>query len=245
MVAFSSRRIVVLFNACDSHRVTSASQSVSRNNSPPRRRHKLSVIALAVTMASPLAGYGPRDIGGAAHTQDTHVIRAFQTPAAADQLRQAEDQLANNQYEEALATLQQINAQSLNDAQRNAMTQLMTQAQSGAEQRRAARTEFEAGQAALAANNPAEATAHFEAAANNRYADEGTRSKAAEQLAVARDMQSHERPPMSKADVKKIYQQAKKEYNSGDWIAARKHFETARDYGYKPGLFEGDPPAKY
>src|SRR5207249_2227899 len=63
--------------------------------------------------------------------------------------------------------------------------------------------------------------------------------------AVASDMQSHERPPMSKTDVKKLYQQAKKEYNSGDWNSARKHFEMARDYGYKPGLFEGDPPAKY
>ena len=48
-----------------------------------------------------------------------------------------------------------------------------------------------------------------------------------EQLAVASDMQSHERPPMSKTDVKKLYQQAKKEYNSGDWNSARKHFEMA------------------
>jgi general secretion pathway protein D len=51
--------------------------------------------------------------------------------------------------------------------------------------------------------------------------------------------------PAPAVDAKGAYKLAKQQYNKGDWIAARKNFEIARDAGYKPGLFEGDAPAKY
>jgi len=37
------------------------------------------------------------------------------------------------------------------------------------------------------------------------------------------------------------YVKARAEYNKGDWNAARPDFVTARDLGYKPGLFEDSP----
>jgi general secretion pathway protein D len=54
-----------------------------------------------------------------------------------------------------------------------------------------------------------------------------------------------EEPAAPAVDAKAAYKLAKQQYNKGDWIAARKNFEIARDAGYKPGLFEGDAPTKY
>jgi general secretion pathway protein D len=47
-----------------------------------------------------------------------------------------------------------------------------------------------------------------------------------------------------KAKAKDAYKLARKQYNTGDWIAARQNFNMAQDLGYKAGLFE-DSPAKY
>jgi general secretion pathway protein D len=41
------------------------------------------------------------------------------------------------------------------------------------------------------------------------------------------------------------YHLAQSQYRQGDWIAARQNFQAAQAAGYKPGLFEGESPAKY
>lgn len=41
------------------------------------------------------------------------------------------------------------------------------------------------------------------------------------------------------------YHLAQAQYRKGDWIAARQNFQAAQAAGYKPGLFEGESPAKY
>jgi Flp pilus assembly secretin CpaC len=50
--------------------------------------------------------------------------------------------------------------------------------------------------------------------------------------------------PAPGSDAKTAYRTARDQYRQGDWNAARKNFEIARDLGYKPGLFE-DSPEKY
>src|SRR5207253_6374389 len=51
-------------------------------------------------------------------------------------------------------------------------------------------------------------------------------------------------PAPAAVDPKTAYNDARKLYREGDWIAARKQFELARDGGYRPGLFE-DSPQKF
>ena len=43
------------------------------------------------------------------------------------------------------------------------------------------------------------------------------------------------------ATAKEAYQLAKRQYNAGDWIAARQNFIWAKEMGYKPGWFETSP----
>jgi len=49
-------------------------------------------------------------------------------------------------------------------------------------------------------------------------------------------------PAPSGADY---YHLAQQQYRKGDWIAARQNFTAAEAANYKPGLFEGESPAKY
>jgi len=53
-----------------------------------------------------------------------------------------------------------------------------------ATERKAARAEFELGEQALAGNRLPEASARYRAAMNYRFADDGTKAKSKEQLAV-------------------------------------------------------------
>ena len=59
--------------------------------------------------------------------------------------------------------------------------------------------------------------------------------------AVAAAMPAPAAPQVNPSDA---YHLARKQYNTGDWIAARQNFVAARDGGYKAGLFE-DSPSKY
>src|SRR5262249_29862269 len=96
------------------------------------------------------------------------VLASMQPHASShDLLRRGADQLRNKQYEEALATLQQVDAKSWSDKDRQNLNELIAKAKQGADQRQLARAEFDQGQAALSANKPAEAVAHFKNAANN------------------------------------------------------------------------------
>src|SRR6266480_3692947 len=88
-----------------------------------------------------------------------------------------------------MATLQQVDAKNWKHKDKQNLNELIAKAKEGADQRQAARSEFDQGEAALASNKPAEAVAHYRNVLKNDYADDGTRSKAKEQLAVATDQQ--------------------------------------------------------
>ncbi|MCC7350285.1 MAG: hypothetical protein IT446_06920 [Phycisphaerales bacterium] len=165
-------------------------------------------------------------------------VLAFEQPQMSNQdlLKLGVDQFNNKQYEEAVATLQQVKAEELNDADRQSYQQTLSKADAAATQRRQARAEFEMGEAALKEGKPADAIGHYKAAAANEYADEGTRNKANEQIALAQSQQKE-----SASDARASYDLAVKQYESGDWVNARKNFEIARTAGYKPGLFKDSP----
>src|SRR5258706_240204 len=109
-------------------------------------------------------------------------------------------------------------------------------AESAANERKAARAAFEQGQAALAKNDSNEALKQFQAAANNKFADEGTKRKAAEQIALSQAVGAD-----TAMDAKGLYHTGRDQYRKGDWIAARKSLEAARANGFRPGLFEESP----
>lgn len=158
--------------------------------------------------------------------------------APVDALKLGSQQFADGKYEEAVATLQQVDATKLDDGQKASLQQVLGQATSAANQRKAARAEFERGEEALAQNHVADAIEAYQSAASNEFADEGTRAKANEQLALA---QATSQP--SAADSGRVYDQAVKQYNAGDWVAARQGFEAAQAAGYKPGAFKDSPQA--
>jgi type II secretory pathway component GspD/PulD (secretin) len=168
------------------------------------------------------------------------VVPAFlaDTPKAsdADLLRQGMDQYSKGQYEESLATLQQIKADALPAEQRKSYDSVIKNAESAANERKSARAAFEQGQAALQKKDASEALKQFQAAANNKFADEGTKRKAQEQIALAQDVGAG-----SAMDAKGLYHTGRDEYRKGDWIAARKNLEAARAAGFHPGLFEESP----
>src|SRR5207237_1570708 len=100
----------------------------------------------------------------------------------------------------ALATLQQVNADSLSDSEKRTLNDTMSKAESAAESRKAARADFEKGQQALRDNKPGDAISYFKTAADNKYVDDGTKRKSKEQIAVAEDVQKS-----MESDLKQTY----------------------------------------
>ncbi|MCC6424751.1 MAG: hypothetical protein IT447_14850 [Phycisphaerales bacterium] len=189
-------------------------------------------LAAALTVGGIMANWSPAEEAAALP------VLAFEQPQMSNQdlLKLGVDQFNNKQYEEAVATLQQVKAEELSEADRQSLQQTLSKADAAATQRRQARAEFEMGEAALKEGKLAEAIGHYQAAASNEFADEGTRNKANEQIALAQSQQKE-----SATDARASYDLAVKQYESGDWVNARKNFEIARKAGYKPGLFKDSP----
>lgn len=149
-------------------------------------------------------------------------------------LRKGADELNRRQYEEALATLQQVQPPAdWDDASRRTLADMLAKAEQGATERRAARAAFERGESALASGNAAEAMAQYRLAAENRFADEGTRAKAREQMAVAENLSRR-----ATTDLKGLFASAKADYASGDYVTAKAKFEQLKAANYRTGLFE-------
>jgi general secretion pathway protein D len=209
----------------------------------------MSALALAVAMAAPAVrgAFGetaasplvvdPAAAEARAASSDGEVLLAqAQTGSAADTLKQGVNQYKSGNYEDAVATLQSIDASTLSDKDRKTLNDALTKAGAAADQRRAARAEFEQGQADLNDNKPGSAITHFQNAAENKYADKGTQNKAREQIALAETM----RKGMA-ADMKKLYSQAVASYKAGDLAGARTSFRQLVDMGYKAGAFQKSP----
>ena len=179
----------------------SAKPVVSANAAPStrsaQRRRRGAMMALAAMVGTPAnlwttlaraaePAVSPRPVAPAAAADETFrpaaaprplvgVVPALlaQQPKAGDSdlLRQAQDQYAKRQYEEALATLQQVKADGLSAEDRRVYDTAIKDAESAANERKAARAAFEQGQAALDQKNSAEAAKYFQAAASNNFAD--------------------------------------------------------------------------
>jgi DnaJ-class molecular chaperone len=142
-------------------------------------------------------------------------------------------QYKNAQYEESVATLQSINPDALNDADKKALYDTLGKADSAAAQRKSARAEFELGQDALKNNRPGEANQHFYNVVNNKFADAGTAQKAREQMGVA----DQQRKAMT-GDLKTVYTSAVADYKAGNLGTARQKFtQPSGGAGYKPAMF--------
>ncbi|HEV2296451.1 MAG TPA: hypothetical protein VGR35_21585 [Tepidisphaeraceae bacterium] len=228
------------------------------------RRRQMAALALAVAMAAPTLhaqqGAAPPLLIDAAVAEqraagndapvapapaapgdgtDNVILAQAQTASPAEALKQGQEQFKAGEYEEALSTLQAIDAASLSERERRTLNEVLSDAEAAAAQRRAARAAFEQGQADLNANKPGAAAKHFRSAADNKYADKGTRSKAREQLALAESM----RKSMA-GDMKRQYAQAVAQYKKGNLAEARATFQSLAENGYKPGAFQ-KPPQEY
>ncbi|MDW8262070.1 MAG: hypothetical protein RMJ35_06050, partial [Phycisphaerales bacterium] len=185
----------------------------------------------AVETQSPTGG----GIGVAPASPEPPVLRlSMQSLSNQELLKKGVDELNNKQYEEALATLQQVQPEpDWDEATRRTFADMLARAEKGATERRAARAAFEKGEAALAAGNTLEAIEQYRLAAENRFADEGTRAKAREQIAVAENLARK-----AATDLKSIFASAKADFRAGQYASAKAKFEQLKAAGYRTGLFE-------
>ncbi len=192
------------------------------------------------------------------HAADAPPRSAPTAANPAEQLKQGVKQYNDKQYEEAAATLKQIKAESLKGSDRDQLKEYQAKADSAAAQRKAARAEFDAGEAAMKGGQFDAAMGHYKKAADNDYADSATVRKSKEQNAVAESAkkQSANMAAKNTEDQKKaaeaaaklqmqqadnFYAVGKQQYNKGDWINARRNFVAARKANFKSSLFETSP----
>jgi type II secretory pathway component GspD/PulD (secretin)/tetratricopeptide (TPR) repeat protein len=234
--------------------------SASYSNEPKSRR-RARILGLATAVA--LSSIGLSFADQPAAPLDRPILASSLVQAAANPgelLQQGIEQFNRKEYEEAVSTLQQVDASSLPDAQKQTLASTLAQAQSAANQRKAARAAFEQGETALGAGDPAAAIVQYRSVINNTFADAGTRAKATEQLALATaDLQARGLPvpaegaapaaptvtdPVQQAQAKEAYDAGVAAYNAGDFPLARQKFTEAGELGYVAGTFE-TAPAKY
>ena len=82
----------------------------------------------------------------------------------------------------------------------------------------------------------AEARRLYKSAADSKFADDGTKQKAREQLAAADAMQEQRA-----GEQKAQYQQAKRDFEAGNYAEAKAAFEKLYQAGYKAPMFQGSP----
>ncbi|HWP41467.1 MAG TPA: hypothetical protein VNL70_11115, partial [Tepidisphaeraceae bacterium] len=173
-------------------------------------------------------------------TDNRPPLFAFESPAQPmgnrERLARGIEQYNKHQYEEALANLQQVDPNALGPKDQQDLREYLARAESAAAQRKAARAQFELGEQALAANNPAQAVVHYRAAMNNRFVDEGTRAKAREQMAVAEAAMKQ-----AGQSLKDLYAQAVADYKAGNLAEARSRFQQLVAANYRAGLFQKSP----
>lgn len=209
-----------------------------------KKRRQLAAVSLAVAMAAPAGLMEVSKLYGqeapAAPSTDAGDMPLFvQEQGAAsgvELLKSAIEQYKAGQYEEAQATIGQIKVEELSEKNKSTLDDLSGQVNKAADQRKAARAEFEAGQQSLENKQSAEALAQFKAAASNKYVDQGTRQKALEQIALA-EKAEEQAAVQRKAD----YKQAQADYEAGNYDSAKGKFEALAAAGYKAPLFQKSP----
>ena len=154
----------------------------------------------------------------------------------ADRLALGVKQFDRGQYEEAVATLQQVQADMLGPKDQKKLSDTLGKAQAASQERKNARAEFEQGEEALRNNQSAAAMTHYKNAANNAFADEGTRQKALEQMKLADAMARK-----AGKEMQETYAAAVADFNAQRYDQAKAKFEQLRANGYRAGLFEKSP----
>jgi general secretion pathway protein D len=199
-----------------------------------RSRRRTSILVLSATMAVSAMGLGIVGRSGAI-AQTAEPAAAMQQPAMGnkDRLARGIDEYKKGQYEEALADLQQVSGDELAGRDKADLATYLQQAENAASQRKAARAEFEQGEEALKANNFAQASAHYRAAIDNRFADDGTKAKAREQMAVVSSMQRQ-----SADELKSMYGQAVADFRANKLSDAREKFQQLQAAGYRAGFLQ-------
>ncbi|MGH7179489.1 MAG: hypothetical protein ACREJC_19085, partial [Tepidisphaeraceae bacterium] len=202
-----------------------------------RRRRTLIVLGLGVLLALPVGRFALARLHADSSTSNNSWLDALeQDMPNADRLRLGIDQYRRGLYEEAVATLQRVKPESLSPSDQKQLSDTLARAQAAASERKAARAEFEKGEEALAANRPGEAMGHYRSAAENKYADEGTRGKAREQMVLAETAIKR-----ANEDLKSVYASAVDDYKAGRLTEAKDKFELLVASGYRAGLFQKSP----
>ncbi len=131
------------------------------------RRKKLACIGLAASMALPtgLANFGrlfADQTGGPAGAGDSQA-----KPNNADLLKAGIDQYNQGQYEQSVATLQEVDIKSLSDQDHQTLVDVLSKANEAATERRDARTELLQGDEARKANHLLDAEQDYNAVLSN------------------------------------------------------------------------------
>ena len=130
------------------------------------------------------------------------------------------DQYNQGQYEQSVASLQEVDIKSLSQQDHQTLVSILGKAREAATEGRAAREELLLGEEARKANNPAEAEHALQRGAQQpAHADAEIREKAQQQLAVVQAVAEGR-----STDGKATYKQAVNEYRKGLWNQARADF---------------------
>jgi general secretion pathway protein D len=199
------------------------------------RRKKLACLGLAASISLP-AGAAKFSQLYADPSEPNGARGPAAQPANADLLKTGIDQYNRGQFEDSIATLQEVNIKSLSQQDRQTLVSVLGKAGAAATERRSAREEFARGEEARKANNFADAQTHYSAVLDNPRADNETVQKAQQQLAVVLAAQKSD-----SSAGKTAYKQAVDEYRKGMWKQARVDFVRAQQLGYSGGFLDASP----
>jgi hypothetical protein len=182
-----------------SSRISSTEKSVSQGTLMMEHRktqRRAAVIGLAVAATVSVVSVTWTRLHAEATTPDTAAARPLSLADAAasdsDLLKQAVAQYKARQYEDAKATLAQINAANLSGSDQRALVSTGEDVEKALAGRSEAKARFEEAETKMAAGDLADAKRLYKAAADSKYVDDGTKQKAREQVAAVDAMQEQQ-----------------------------------------------------
>jgi type II secretory pathway component GspD/PulD (secretin) len=230
------RRNTVLFNPSgrrSDSKMTSiqrAKHRESETNSMLRRK-RIACLGLAASMVLPQTA-ALRSLWADQTGSSGTAARA----SDADLLKHGIAQYNSGQYEQAVATLGQVDAKALSDEQRQALATMIGKADAAANDREAARVEFARGELARKADRLADAIAHYQAALSNPRIDQDTQRAAQDQLDLIDAGQK-----LAQGEGKAAYNRGVEEYKKAQWVQARTDFIKAQELGFTGGFAQASP----
>ena len=214
--------------------IQGAKRRESESNSMVRRK-RIALLGLAASMVLP-QGAALRKLW-AEQTGSSSTGSGTNAKASdADLLKQGIAQYNDGQYEQAVATLTEVNAKALNDEQRQALATMLGKADQAANDRQNARIEFARGEDARKADRIADAVSYYKAALNGPRVDADTRRAAQNQLDLIQGSQK-----LAQGEAKAAYNSGVEEYKKAQFGQARVDFVKAQQLGYTGGFAEASP----